>query len=65
MGTDVKTSIRLVLTSFAVSCVTLAAAGTPLPFFGNAPAVAAPVAAPLPVSVDPALAGMPDLVRVR
>ena len=60
-----KTSIRLALTSFAVSCMTLAAAGTPLPFLGNPPAAAAPVAAYLPAAIDPAIAGMSGLVHVR
>ena len=33
-----KTSIRLALTSLAVSCITLAASGAPLPFLGHAKA---------------------------
>jgi hypothetical protein len=32
----VKTSIRLALTSLAVSCITLAASGSSLPFLGHA-----------------------------
>jgi hypothetical protein len=48
----VKTSIRLALTSFAVSCITLAAAGTPLPFLGPAPKTAAPAALLPPASPD-------------
>jgi hypothetical protein len=35
-GTVVKTSIRLALTSLAVSCITLAASGAPLSFLGHA-----------------------------
>ena len=35
-GLAVKTSIRLALTSLAVSCITLAASGAPLPFLGHA-----------------------------
>lgn len=31
-----KTSIRLALTSLAVSCITFAASGAPLPFLGHA-----------------------------
>jgi hypothetical protein len=48
----VKTSIRLALTSFAVSCITLAAAGTPLPFFAAAPKTAAPAVLLPPGSLD-------------
>jgi hypothetical protein len=47
-----KTSIRLALTSFAVSCITLAAAGTPLPFFAHAPRTAAPATLLPPASID-------------
>jgi hypothetical protein len=36
-GLAVKTSIRLAFTSLAVSCITLAASGAPLPFLGDAP----------------------------
>jgi hypothetical protein len=32
----VKTSIRLALTSLAVSCITFAASGAPLPFLAHA-----------------------------
>jgi hypothetical protein len=32
----VKTSIRLLLSALAVSCITLAAAGAPLPFLSTA-----------------------------
>ena len=35
-GLAVKTSIRLALTSLAVSCITLAASGAPLPFLSHA-----------------------------
>ena len=35
-GLAVKTSIRLALTSLAVSCITLAASGAPLPFLDHA-----------------------------
>ena len=35
-GLAVKTSIRLALSSLAVSCITLAASGAPLPFLGHA-----------------------------
>jgi hypothetical protein len=52
----VKTSIRLALTSFAVSCLTLAAAGTPLPFLGQAPKTAAPAVLLPPASIDGDLA---------
>lgn len=34
-----KTSIRLALTSLAVSCITLAASGAPLPFISHAKSV--------------------------
>jgi hypothetical protein len=44
----VKTSIRLALTSFAVCCITFAAAGMPLPFLEPAHQPAAVVSAPLP-----------------
>jgi len=44
----VTTSIRLALTSFAVGCITLAAAGTPLPFLEPAHEAAARLSAPLP-----------------
>ena len=55
-----KTSIRLALTSFAVSCITLAAAGTPLPFLGSAPAAASPASvAATPAALDGDLAGLP------
>lgn len=47
-----KTSIRLALTSFAVSGITLAAAGTPLPFLGPAPKTAAPAVLLPPASLD-------------
>lgn len=43
-----KTSIRLALTSFAVCCITLAAAGTPLPFLEPAYNATASLSAPLP-----------------
>jgi hypothetical protein len=48
----VKTSIRLALTSFAVSCITLAAAGTPLPFLGSPHQTAAPAVLLPPASLD-------------
>jgi hypothetical protein len=48
----VKTSIRLAFTSFAVSCLTLAAAGTPLPFLEPAPNTAAPAVLLPPASPD-------------
>jgi hypothetical protein len=35
-GLAVKTSIRLAFTSLAVSCITLAASGAPLPFLDHA-----------------------------
>ena len=54
-----KTSIRLALTSFAVSCITLAAAGTPLPFLGSVP-TALPAHAVTAASLDAGLAGIPD-----
>ena len=54
-----KTSIRLALTSFAVTCITLAAAGTPLPFLGSAPAAASPASAATPTALDSGLAGLP------
>ena len=55
-----KTSIRLALTSFAVSCITLAVAGTPLPFLASAPAAASPAsAAGTPAALDGGLAGLP------
>jgi hypothetical protein len=59
----VKTSIRLALTSFAVSCLTLAAAGTPLPFLVHAPKTAAPAVLLPPASIDGkfAVAGYLDL----
>jgi hypothetical protein len=52
-GLAVKTSIRLALTSLAVSCITLAASGAPLPFLGHAKNAEAPQAILLaPESLD-------------
>jgi hypothetical protein len=48
----VKTSIRLALSSFAVSCITLAAAGTPLPFLAPAHQTAAPAVLLPPATLD-------------
>jgi hypothetical protein len=52
-GLVVKTSIRLALTSVAVSCITLAASGAPLPFLGHAKHAETPQAILLaPESLD-------------
>lgn len=47
-GTAVKTSIRLALTALAVSGITFAASGKPLPFLPPAFETTAVPAAPLP-----------------
>jgi hypothetical protein len=60
-GTDVKISIRLALTSLAVSCITLAAAGMPLPFLEPAPDASVGVSAPLPPASPDGLP--PDMPR--
>jgi hypothetical protein len=61
-GTVVKTSIRLALTSLAVCCITLAAAGTPLPFLEAAHKAAASLSAPLPPASPDGLP--PDMSHV-
>jgi hypothetical protein len=47
-GTKMKTSIRLALTALAVSGVTLAASGKPLPFLDPTDETIAARSAPLP-----------------
>lgn len=56
-----KTSIRLLLSAFAVSCITLAAAGAPLPFLSNAGQQPAPAISESTLPFAASLAGLqPD-----
>lgn len=53
-----KTSIRLLLSAFAISCITLAASGAPLPFLSNAGQQPAPAISEPTLPFEASLTGL-------